>query len=90
MSRQPDKSTDRILSRREFALLEKAFVAEIDGAMGDGIGLMQTKSKLAQKLELGGYILKKKRILQGRGRGLLVIEGYTLTEKGRFTYCMSC
>jgi len=78
------------MNKQELALLEKAFVAEIDSAKNDGIHLLQTKAhKLADKLVNEGYL--EKRTLQ-RNAGILTmsVTGYELTHLGRLTYCVSC
>lgn len=73
------------MTKRELDILEKCFAAEIEHAVNKtGIGLYQTKSKLAEKLAEYRYIQKV--VIED---GLLRIEGYELTETGRFVYCMS-
>lgn len=76
------------MNKRELDILEKCFAAEIDGAITKGIGLYQTSSKLTNRLEADGYIVKETRILEGRPP--VTIEGYRLTVLGNLTYCMSC
>jgi hypothetical protein len=76
------------MRKRELDLLGKAFNAEIDSAINKGIGLFQTKSKLAEKLENDGLLKKETIILDGKFP--VKIEGYSLTHAGRMTYCMSC
>lgn len=79
------------MNKRELALLEKAFSAEIDSAFNKGgIHLLQTKAKkLAEKLVNEGYL--EKRTLQRKAGVLtMTITGYELTHLGRLTYCVSC
>lgn len=76
------------MNKASLALLERAFTAEIDAALNGGIELIQTKSKLAATLVDEGYLIKETRKL--RGRFSVTVEGYRLTEFGRFTYCMNC
>lgn len=45
------------MNKQSLNLLEKVFAAEIEGRF-DGVGLFQTKSILADKLEADGYIYK--------------------------------
>lgn len=76
------------MNKRELDILEKVFSAEICTAVsGDGLGIFQTKSKLAQELENGGY-LKKETIVLG-GRFPVTVSGYRLTLLGNFAYCIS-
>ena len=75
------------MDNKSLKLLGKVFAAEIEGALSHGIKLFQTKSRLAQKLENDGYLVKEKMILGGRLP--VIIEGYRLTIRGNMTYCMS-
>ena len=75
------------MNRKELDLLEKVYCREIDGAINNHPGLFQTKSKLAQKLEDEGYLVKVTTVLGGRFP--VTVEGYRLTLLGNFTYCMS-
>lgn len=78
------------MNKRELALLEKAFAAEIDAALTkNGFGFMQTKSKLADKLVADGLLEKVERKQQW-GCGVACFTGYRLTLLGHMTYCMSC
>lgn len=47
------------MNKRELNLLEKAFEAELNTSMGGGLGIFQTKSKLAEKLVEDGLLEKK-------------------------------
>lgn len=73
------------MNKREFYLLERAYAVEIDGAINGGVGLLQTKSRLAEKLERLGYLVKDKVTLGGRFP--VTVEGYRLTILGNATYC---
>lgn len=75
------------MNKRSLALLERAFVAEFEAATVGGLGLIQTKSKLAEKLEAEGYLAQCERHLGGRLP--VVVKGYELTHLGRITYCQS-
>ena len=75
------------MNRKELDLLEKVYCREIDGAINKHPGLFQTKSRLAQKLEDEGYLVKVTTVLCGRFP--VTVEGYRLTLLGNFTYCMS-
>ena len=76
-------------TKAEIALLEKAFSAEIEGAMNKCPRLMQTKSKLAVKMVDEGLLT---RVTENFGRPPFVVrlEGYELTHAGRLLYCLSC
>ena len=76
------------MNKRELALLEKAFSLEIEAALNGVSDLMKTKSKLADDLVIGGYLIKAKDQLCGRFP--VTIEGYRLTDLGRMTYCKTC
>lgn len=71
------------MNKQQLDILEKAFAADIDMAAG-GIGIFQTRSKVAKQLEEEGYIRKVK--IQ---TGLVNIEGYRLTDLGHIIYCQS-
>lgn len=76
------------MDKRSLGLLERAFVAEVEAGIHGGLDLMQTKSKLAEKLVADGYLEKQSRVLGGRMA--MTVEGYTLTHLGRITYCATC
>lgn len=76
------------MNKRKLALLERAFSAEIDSALSGGLGIMQTRSKLADDLVLDGYLAKAKRTIAGHLS--VTRDGYVLTELGRYAYCVSC
>ena len=70
-------------------MLEKAYAAEVNGALTGGFGLMQTRSKIAAKLVEDGYLRPTEETLRDRF-GVIKVRGYELTDLGRLTYCMSC
>lgn len=74
------------MNKRELAILEKVFEAEID--TGRLTHLFQTKSKIAEKLVDDGMLNKRSHVIGGRFP--VTIEGYELTNAGRFMYCDSC
>lgn len=75
------------MNKSELDLLERAYAAEIDGAINGGLGLLQTKSRLAEELARAGYLVKDKVTLGGRLP--VTVEGYRLTILGNATYCFS-
>jgi len=75
------------MDKRSLDLLEKAFAAEINGALEGGLGLLQTRSKLADKLVESGHLVKA--TVRLGGRFPVTIEGYRLTILGNATYCFS-
>jgi len=78
------------MNKQELALLEKAFCAEINAAMNQGIHLLQTKkAKLAEKLVNEGY-LEKVALKRNAGGLTMTVTGYELTHQGRIAYCQSC
>lgn len=77
------------MNKKELAVLEKAFDAEVrDALRGEGFGLIQTRSKLAVELVEKG-MLQKKTVKLG-GRFPVTVEGYELTHAGRIAYCETC
>jgi hypothetical protein len=77
------------MDARSMALLEKAFDAEVRAAIQGGPRLMQTRSKLAEKLVADGYLEPSEEIV-GTGWSRVIVKGYVLTPLGNMTYCMSC
>lgn len=75
------------MNKQSLDLLERAFAAEIDGAMNKHLGLLQTRSKAAKKLEEDGMLVAVRETLYSTIP--VVVCGYRLTELGRLTYCMS-
>lgn len=77
------------MNKREAALLEKAFIAEVDAALGKlPIWFLQTKSKLAEKLVDEGYLQRVETKVGGRFP--VVVKGFELTHLGRLEYCSTC
>jgi len=77
------------MNKRKLKLLEDAFAAEIESAIGDRqIWFIQTKSKLAVELVEDGFLQVMGAVLPGRFP--VTVEGFGLTELGRITYCASC
>lgn len=84
------------MKKSEIAILEKAFRAEINGALGNTSSplgytssLLQTKSKVAQQLVTDGYLVAATETMQF-GRFPVEISGYLLTHAGRLAYCLTC
>lgn len=77
------------MNKKELAMLEKAFDAELVGAFtGTGLTLMQTRSKVAEKLVEDGLL---ERSVQCPKRAPNIrLEGYKLTHAGRYLYCSTC
>lgn len=81
------------MNKREFNLLEKAFAAEIEGALNKtGVYVMQTKSMLADKLVKEGLLNRSTQVFDAGWHGALQVrvDGYTLTDAGRLLYCANC
>lgn len=75
-----------MMNKRELSILERAYVAEIDGALSKHPGIMQIKSKLAKKLVDDGLLQEAEHsFVDG-----FVIKGYVLTHAGRVVYCSTC
>ncbi len=76
------------MTKSELAILEKAFAAEIDGALSGGLRLFQSRSKVAKHLVAEGYL---REVTEHHGGVMRVrVTGYELTEVGRLAYCLSC
>lgn len=74
------------MDKKRLALLEKAFVAEINaGLNGHQLHLIQTKAKLAEVMAEEGLLAKRKVSMAG-----VAVEGYELTNFGHMTYCTLC
>lgn len=71
------------MTKSEMSLLEKAFVAEIEGR------LFQTKAKLAASLADRGYLEPAVQRFPS-ALGDVVCKGWQLTHFGRLTYCATC
>lgn len=76
------------IRKPELALLEKAFAAEVQGALTRMPGIMQSRAKLAEKLVADGLLLKAR--VEVGPAPFVVIDGYVLSEAGRYLYCTSC
>lgn len=72
------------MNKRDMALLEKAFMAEIDAALNGTPRPMQTKSARAEALVSEGLLERLEEVWRG-----VRIKGYGLTHAGRFAYCAS-
>ena len=75
------------MNKQSLDMLERAFAAEIDGALNKHLGLLQTRSKAAKKLEEDGMLVAVRETLYSTIP--VVVCGYRLTERGRMEYCMS-
>lgn len=74
------------MNKKQFALRGAVYECEIGAAMlGHGIAEYQTKSKLAEKLQSDGLLAKTQSKFKG-----VTVEGYTLADLGRMTFCMQC
>lgn len=74
------------MDKKRLELLERAFVVELTAALGGHrFYMMQTKSKLAEKMVAEGYLAKCKENISGA-----TVEGYKLTSVGHMTYCKLC
>lgn len=77
------------MSKRELAILEKAFQLEFQAGLGSVIThVLQTKSKLAKDLADRGMLTEC--TVKLGGRFPMQIHGYELTHLGRMTYGESC
>jgi hypothetical protein len=70
------------MTKAELLFLEKVFAKEIQGSF------LQSKSKMALRLESDGYLQKVQKKFGGH-LGDVVCEGYVLTFLGNITYCTS-
>lgn len=77
------------MNKKELQILEKAFASEINYSLGNAaLPLLQTKSKLAEKLANEGYLQRVTARIPGKFT--VSLRGYLLTHAGRATYCASC
>lgn len=77
------------MTKRDLKMLERLFYAEVRAALSaSGLPMVQTKSKQMERLKAEGYVQEMTATLGGRFP--ITVTGWTLTEFGRFTYCMSC
>lgn len=79
-----DQGEDSAMNKRELAILEKAFAAEVSGMLP-----FQTKSKVAAKLVDEGMLLPMETTF-GRGTFAVVCKGYQLSHAGLLAYCLTC
>lgn len=75
------------MNKKQLAILERAWEAEINCALNDSVPLIQTKSKIAAKLAEDGYL--EWREIQLGGGIPIAIKGYKITHAGIFAYCES-
>lgn len=73
------------MNKQQLHILERAFEAEVNGALNHGTQVMQTRSKIAKQLVAGGLL----EVISEKF-GPVIVEGYGLTDAGRMLYCMSC
>lgn len=77
------------MNKAELKMLERAFAAEINGALSrSGLHLLQTRSKLAEKLVNDGML--KRAEVQFGGRLSVLVTGYELTQAGHLMFCACC
>ena len=77
------------MNKREFAMLEKAFEAEVNGALSrSGLSMIQTTSKTAEKLVADGLLKRADRLIGGIHP--VQVSGFELTHAGRLLYCAMC
>lgn len=76
------------MNKQELAMLERAYKAEIDAALKGGLLVIQTRSKVAQKLVADGLL--ERRAIQTGGRFPVTVDGFSLTHAGRMAYCLTC
>ena len=72
------------LTKRDFELLGRIFMAEIQNLLPAQIG----GSKAVGSLQERGYIAPYEKTLPGRFP--VTVRGWALTDTGRFTYCLNC
>lgn len=84
------------MNKRDLAILEAAFAAEVNGALCGGPGIYQTRAKRAAELVDEGFLERATEQLPcSRGGSVLdripiTVSGYRLTHAGRFAYCSTC
>lgn len=78
------------MTKAEMSMLERLYGAEIEGALNNGLGIVQSKSKLLPKLEADGLVRKVRRELRPDRFGPIVVEGWELTLAGNAAYCLTC
>jgi hypothetical protein len=76
------------VNKKELALLEQAFAAEINSALEKSLPIIQPKATaLADKLVADGLLQKVVRKV-GSPPMVVTVEGYQLTLAGNLAYCM--
>lgn len=75
------------MSKAELDILEKAFAADVEHAISSGLGLIQTKSRVAKRLCDDGLLAESQVTLPGRIP--VVVKRYSITLLGHFAYCTS-
>ena len=88
MSNGSRVSASNSMNKKSLRILEQAFEAEIEGAIGGRPRIFQTKSKTAQELVTSGHLEEDSFTLPGRFP--VVVKGYVLTHLGRIEYCSTC
>ena len=73
------------MTKKDIAILGRAFDCEVRAALSKCSPIMQTKSAIADCLVSEGLLEKSTERI-----GIATIEGYTLTHAGRFAYCAIC
>ena len=74
------------MTSQQMKLLEKAFSAEIEAAVSKSqLPIIQTKAACADALVAEGMLRKVH--IRPRGSFPVTLEGYSLTDYGRFIYC---
>lgn len=77
------------MRKAEMAILERAYDAEIRGALEGGLGIMQRRiNKTLAGLVADGY-LEARQVTLG-GQFPVLISGYGLAHLGRLAYCTAC
>lgn len=74
------------MDKRDLALLERAFEAEVRGAILKCPRLMQTKATARADALVADGLLTNAAEMWGGAR----VEGYELTHAGRLLYCATC
>lgn len=77
------------MTKRELEFLEKVFDREIEGALRDFPGVFHSKSKLAADLAERGLLLRVEATMGRDALGPITVEGWMLSEAGRYAYCSS-
>lgn len=78
------------MTKAEIKMLEKLYGAEIEGALGGGFGIVQSKAKVLLKLEADGLVRRVQRTLRIDRFGPITVSGWELTLAGNAAYCLTC